>query len=327
MMLRLFLCISLASISLLSSGCADLLLASHRDDEFLDQYRYVLGEHYLTVDGVRLCYQECGEGEAVIILPGLATSIDFWQLSIPALARTHHVLAIDLPGFGNSDKPDVGYDLPWIVDRILSFMDAKGVTRASLIGGSVGGQLALMLAIRCPDRVDKLVLMGSSGAWPEPSLITVGALYAFWNDAVVTDHIRRNWPDIWHKMFLHQTPVAQRLFRYQMALRANRDRYWAEGRASSRTLKSIFFHSCLKDLAKVAQPTLLVWGEQDHIHLLSEARALREGIPHSRLVIVPDAGHEVMIDQPIEFNRLVQAFLAHGLDAVGDRNTRNREHS
>ncbi len=301
------------------SGCTELQVAPYRDDALLAGHKYALGEKYIDVDGLRLCYQERGQGETVLILPGLATSIDFWQLNVPVLAEQYHVIAVDPPGFGKSDKPDVSYDLLWMRDRLLSFMDAKGIRRTSLIGGSLGGHLALLIALEQPERVDKLVLMGSSGAWPPPGFLLAGGLYALWNDAVVTDHLRRNWPDIYSKMFIRQTPVTQAMFRYQMAVRADAARYAPEGRASSRALRSIFFHSCLDRLGRVRQPTLLIWGARDCIHLHSEARSLRQGLPDARLVIVPDAAHEVMVDQPAVFNDLVTTFLRQGLVAVKEQ--------
>lgn len=306
------------AVSLMSAGCTDLILARHRDDAFVDAYRYVLGEQYTTVDGLRVCYQEQGEGEPLIILPGLATSIDFWQLNIPELSRQHHVMALDPPGFGKSDKPDLPYDLSWVSDQIVAFMDDRGVSRASFIGGSMGGQLAMLIALRHPQRVDKLVLMGSSGAWPEPGPLLGAALWTFWNDALITDHLRRAWADIFPKMFLHATPVTERLFHYQMALRADSRRYWPEARACSRALRSIFFHSCRPHLGEIERPVLLIWGEHDHIHPQADALALRRGLPDARLVIVPDAGHEVMVDQADRFNELVLVFLREGTAAISD---------
>jgi pimeloyl-ACP methyl ester carboxylesterase len=241
-------------------GCTELAVAPYRDQALVRDYRYALGEKYIDVDGLRLCYQERGQGETVLVLPGLATSIDLWQLNIPALAEHCHVVALDPPGFGKSDKPDASYDLAWLRDRILAFMDARGIRRASLIGGSLGGQLALMVAMERPECVDKLVLMGSSGGWPPPGFLLAGGLRVFWNDALVTDHLRRNWPDIYHKMFIRQTPVTQVWFRYEMAVRADPARFGPEGRAASRALLSIFFHSCLGRLAGLRQPTLLIWG-------------------------------------------------------------------
>jgi pimeloyl-ACP methyl ester carboxylesterase len=314
------LCLTLAGAAtcLSCASCTDLLLAKYRDPDYLENHRYRLGEQYISVGGLELCYQEQGWGEPLIILPGLATSVDFWQLNVPVLARSYHVLALDLPGFGKSAKPDVPYDLDWFCDQILLFMDAKGIHRASFIGDSMGGQLAMMIAHRHRERVDKLVLTGSCGAWPPPSRLVTAALNALWNESIVTDHLRRTWPSTFTGLFRRQTEVTRDLLRYQMAIRAEGSGYAPEGRASARAMRSIFFHSCRSCLGDLSQPTLLIWGQHDHIHLFSEAATLRMGIPDSRLVVVPDAAHAVMIDQPETFNRLILAFLKDGTRAICD---------
>jgi pimeloyl-ACP methyl ester carboxylesterase len=308
------LCVLLSGTALaVCASCTDVRLARYRDERLLNQYHYALGEQYVDVGGLRLCYQEQGVGEPVLILPGLGTSIDFWQLNAPVLAERFHVLALDLPGFGKSDKPDASYDLAEICERIVAFLDAKGLQRVSIIGGSMGGHIGLLLALSHPERVDKLVMMGSTGDWPSPGPLLNLALTALWNDTLVTDYFRSAWPGIYARMSLRQTPMTQRLFRYQMANRVDARRFAAEGRAAARALHSIFYSSCRDRLGEVQAEVLLIWGEADHIHGVDDARYFHEHLPHSQLVIVPQAAHEVMIDQPEVFNRIVAAFL-HGGD-------------
>jgi 4,5:9,10-diseco-3-hydroxy-5,9,17-trioxoandrosta-1(10),2-diene-4-oate hydrolase len=299
-----------------AGGCTDARLAAYRDDPFLAEYRYALGENYLEVDGLRFCYQEFGRGPTVVIVPGLGTSIDFWQLNIPALAEHFHVLAVDPPGVGKSDKPDASYELPWMVEKLVAFLDAKNVEKASLIGGSLGGHLALLIALDHPERVEKLVLMGSTGAWDPPGFLLAGALKLFWNEELFIDHVRRAWPDIFHMIFKYQTEMTRRILRYQMAQRACYSTFEAEGRACSRAILSIFFHSCLHRLREVRCPVLLVWGEDDQIHPVRDAKVKWKNLPVSRLVILQDSAHEAMVDQYARFNEVVVAFLRFGIQAV-----------
>jgi 4,5:9,10-diseco-3-hydroxy-5,9,17-trioxoandrosta-1(10),2-diene-4-oate hydrolase len=278
----------------------------------VNEYRYALGEKYAEVEGLKLCYQDIGQGETVVIIPGLGTSIDFWQLNIPTLAGQFRVAAVDPPGFGKSDKPDASYELSWMNSKILAFLDARGVGRFSVIGGSMGGHLALLLALDYPDRVNKLVMMGSTGDWPPPGPLLEGGLRALWNEQLVTDYLRGSWPDVFHKIIQHPTAMTEQLLRYQMALRADYDRFWPEGRASARAIRSIFFSSCRDRLADVRVPALLIWGASDQIHTADHARFMHERIPNSSLVIVGDSGHEVMIDQTEQFNAAVVSFLKTG---------------
>jgi pimeloyl-ACP methyl ester carboxylesterase len=271
------------------------------------------------VGGLRLCYQEAGAGEAVLVLPGLGTSIDYWQYLIAALAPHYHVLAVDLPGFGKSDKPDAGYELSWMADEIIAFLDAKGVRRASVVGGSMGGHLGLILALDHPERVSKLVLMGSVGNWEAPGPLLDAAIRMLWRDDLATNFLRERWPEFYAKMFKRQTPLTEAIFHYDMALRADARKYAPQGRASSRAFRSILYSSCRDRLGEVACPVLLVWGEEDTIHKAAEVGMyFREHLPDSRLVVVPDAAHEVMVDQPDVFNGLVLRFLRSGTAAIQD---------
>lgn len=302
-----------------TAGCTDLKLSQYRDDRFLEEYRYALGEKYIDVGGLRLCYQEYGAGPTLIILPGLGTSIDFWQLNVPVLAEQFHVVPVDLPGFGKSDKPDASYELPWICDRIVAFMDAKGIPKASFIGGSMGGHLALLLALNHPERVDKIIMMGSTGAWSPPGLLLDIGIKLLWNDVLVIDYMRAHWPEIYKLMMRTDSDMTRRIFRYQMANRAAGGRFAAEGRASSRALRSIFYNSCRSRLGDVSVPVLLIWGDADEVHPPDDAFYMRRRMPDARLYLVPDSGHEAMIDQAAIFDRVVTAFLHHGTAGVEDR--------
>jgi pimeloyl-ACP methyl ester carboxylesterase len=309
--------------ALLSAGacfsCTDLQLRRYRDDAFVRQYHYAHGEQYVEVNGLQVCYQEMGQGDqTILIIPGLGTSVDFWQLVMPDLARHYHVVAMDPPGFGKSDKPDLHYSLKWITRQIVDFMDVKQIEHATLMGGSLGGHLALLVALEQPQRVDRLILMGSCGAWPEPSIFTILGLVTLWQDPLVVDHLRRNWPKIYWDIVGSDGAVAERIFKYQMAMRADLKQFWPEGRAASRSLKSIFFNSTRGRMDEIRQPTLLVWGEEDRIHLLSEGFYFRRHLPDARMVIVPDSAHEVILDQPQAMIDLVLRFMNGGTAAIDD---------
>ena len=309
-----------ATLAFAAASCADIRLRQYRDDQRLAGYHYALGENYVTVGGLAYCYQEAGAGEMVLILPGLGTSIDYWQFVIPALASRYHVVAVDLPGFGKSDKPDAGYELSWIADKVIAFMDAKHIERTSIIGGSMGGHLALIMALNHPDRVSKLVLMGSVGNWEPPGLLLDVAIKTLWNDDLATNFLREQWPELYAKTFKTKTPLTEEIFRYEMALRADGRKYFPYGRAASRAFRSILKSSCRDRLGEIGCPVLLVWGEEDTIHSAFDVAVhFRNHLPDSRLVVVPDAAHEVMVDQPEAFNDAVLAFLKSGTAAIQDR--------
>jgi len=117
---------------------------------------------YETIDGLRLRYVRKGEGPPVLLLHGISSSLYTWKDVLPALAAHHDVIAVDLPGFGDSAIPS-----PASGDRIarsvVGLMDRLGITRASIVGNSLGGAIAIAIAARLPDRVDRIVLIDAAG--------------------------------------------------------------------------------------------------------------------------------------------------------------------
>ncbi len=318
---RLILLVALFALALSSAGCANLSLVGYRDDAFLKSYTYTLGENYITVDGLRYCYQEMGEGETVLILPGIATSIDFWQYAVEGLSKQYHVVALDPPGIGKSDKPDASYTLQWLLDHIVAFMDAKGIRRTHVVGGSLGGHLALMMAIQHPDRVSKLVLQGTVGNWPTPTGLTDFALRNVWNEPMVVDVMRWRWPDMYATLFKHPNAMTERIFRYQMALRADGGAYAPEGRMFTRAFKNIFYSSVRDKLGRIDCPALLIWGAEDTTHSPENGRYFLDHMKDAKLVIIKDAAHEVMVDQPHAFNDTVLDFLKNGTGGMAGKTT------
>ena len=299
----------LSLVLLSGAACTDLRLRPYRDDALIENGRYALGEQYACVEGLRLCYQDFGEGDTILIIPGLGTSIDFWQGVIPVFAEQFRVVAVDPPGFGKSDKPDASYDLSWMDSKILAFMDQMGIERANVIGGSMGGHLGLLLALDHPERVEKLVMMGSTGDWAAPGPVLAFGLKNLWSEYLVTDYLRNHWPQLFKLMVSHPNAMSDSLLRYQMAVRANRCRFEPEGRASARAIRSIFFSSCRNRFADLTVPLLLLWGQFDQIHTPRHAVFIHSQVAESQLMVVPDSGHEVMIDQPQKFTAAVISFF------------------
>src|SRR5688572_24578083 len=117
---------------------------------------------FVDVDGVRVRYVRKGSGPAVVLIHGFASSIFTWKDVLPSLARSHDVVAIDLPGFGGSDipRPLSGATYPSVA---FAVMDRLGIDRAAIVGNSLGGSVAVAMAAERPERVTALVLIDSAG--------------------------------------------------------------------------------------------------------------------------------------------------------------------
>jgi pimeloyl-ACP methyl ester carboxylesterase len=237
------------------------------------------------VDDFQIHSLEFGEGEErLVLLHGLSGSARWWRRNVPALARRYRVVLPELLGFGGSPAPERLPPVDETADVLDRWMEALRLDRVHLVGHSMGGQIAIHFAARHPTRLDRLVLVDAAGI-PRP--LTPRNLLRF---ALEVGPLWR-WGD---PRFL-PTVVRDALA------------------AGPRTVVGAIGHILRDDvrplLARVAAPTLVVWGERDNLVPLAHGGTLREGIPHSQLAVLRGAGHNPMVDRAADFNRLLLRFL------------------
>lgn len=224
-------------------------------------------------------------GTPLVLVHGLSGSSQWWYRNVPGLAREHRVLIPDLIGFGRSRRPRLRLPtLDAVAEVFGEWLEARGVERPHLVGHSMGGQMAIHLAARSPERVERLVLVDAAGI-PRP--LSPGKLMRF---AAEVAPLWR-WGD---PGFL---PVIAR-----DALRAGP---WTIAQA----IAHIFRDDVRPLLPRIEAPTLIVWGERDTLVPLSHSWEMRQGIPGSQLAVLRGASHNPMVDRPADFNRLVLRFL------------------
>lgn len=234
-----------------------------------------------------------GEGPPVILLHGLSGSSRWWKRNAPALAARHRVIAPDVIGFGRTRCPGRMPSIAELADVLAGWMEEVEIERAHVIGHSMGGQLAVHLAARHPERVARLVLVDSAGI-PRPRPLAPGALARF---ALGLAPPRR-WGD----------PVFLPVIAGDALVAGPRVILQAVGRILRDDVRPL--------LSRIVAPTLIVWGEHDRVIPLEHGEELREEIAGSRLLVVPQAAHNPMVDHPGAFNTAVLDFLAG--DEVGE---------
>lgn len=283
------------------------------------------------VFGVRTAYLEAGRREwpPVVLVHGLGASNSSMLPILAELATQYRVLAPDMPGFGSSDAPNWDYDPVQLQRWLLAFLDTVGATGAIVIGHSLGGRVALELALHEPGIVGALVLLCPALA-PRPRPLTALAR------RLPVDLARL--PIAFPHRLLHQgTREAYR------ALFADPDRvprHWFDAAADeweitlrdgshrralwSATLGLYLDQTCRKEtwwsrLAEMAVPTLCVWGECDPLVPAECARHVTDSAPQLRSVILPDCGHLPQFEWPDTTGALIGDFLTH--HACRDRTT------
>ncbi len=256
-------------------------------------------EKVASVFGQNIHYFEAGQGPAVILLHGLGAVKEVWAANLGVLSAKFHVYALDQIGFGRSDKPLLDYRISTFTDFLYGFMQSQRLSKATLVGNSLGGWIALDFALQHPEMVDKVVLVGAAGIpWQQtgPSINL--------NPASLTA-TRKMLESLFYDKRIVTEAFVQSVFANHIS---NNDAYTIQ-----RTLQGFSAENQFLDDAKLASlhvPTLVVWGREDELLPLAYGERFRERIPGAKMVVFDQCGHVPQIKKPAEFNRAVLDFLS-----------------
>ena len=258
--------------------------------------------------GLRTNFHDLGQGAPVLLLHGSGPGVSAWanwRLVMPELARRARVIAPDMAGFGYSERPPgFAYGLDAWVRQAVGLLDALDIERTDLVGNSFGGGLALALAIRHPERVRRLVLMGSVGV---PFVLTPG-LDAVWGYTPSLAAMRALLDIFAFDRSLVNDELAQ--LRYEASIRpgfqesfcalfpAPRQR-WVDALASPEAA-----------IRRLPHETLVIHGREDRVIPLANAHTLADWLPRAQLHVYGRCGHWTQIEHAARFARLVGDFLA-----------------
>ncbi len=266
----------------------------------------------VVVDGLAIAYRSQGAGPPVLLVHGWPTSSFLWRNVMPALAAHRRVIAIDLPGFGASDKPlDVTYDLPFFARILDGFLAALEVDTLGLVVHDMGGPAALYWAAEHPERIERLGILNTL-IYPEVSFAVRafiaaigvpglrGALTSQWGLALALDyglHDRSRRPADAREGTLapFRSPEARR--------------------ALARTAQGITpadLRPIAAWLPTVEVPVQVIYGTRDRIlpDMAQTARRLKEDIPHAEVTPLEGCGHFLQEERPDEIGRLLADFFA-----------------
>jgi pimeloyl-ACP methyl ester carboxylesterase len=270
-------------------------------------------EHQRWVEVAGRCVNviELGEGPPVVFVHGLSGCWQNWLEQLPHFAREHRVIALDLPGFGASPMPRDPITISGYAAIVDELCDTLGIDAAAIVGNSMGGFIAAELAIRFPQRVERLVLVSAAGISSEhlrrdPLLAAarIVALGAGWaasrNDVIVRRRKLRN-----RAMAIvarHPERMAAPLA-YEFLKGSGKPGFVD-------ALEALMVYPIRDRLPEIACPTLIVWGTHDRVVPFRDAAEFERLITDTRKLVFPDTGHVSMAERPDEFNAALDAFLA-----------------
>jgi pimeloyl-ACP methyl ester carboxylesterase len=277
-----------------------------------------LGWHHVEGRAVNvLDTGEVGDQAPLVFIHGHSACWQHWLEQLPHFMRTHRCIALDLPGFGNSEMPADGISMSGYARTVDAVLQDLGVGAACVVGNSMGGFVAAELAIRFPQRVERLVLVAAAGLAgryiglpteliAHPGGVAVGRV--LFGLGGVPDGLanalarRRNGRQLalgfvtTHPRRLHPALV--------------RELIGGTGQPGAAPAAVELATYDFKDrVPDIACPTLIVWGDRDNLVPVSSASAYEDAIPDARKVIYADTGHVPMLERPARFNADLQAFL------------------
>jgi pimeloyl-ACP methyl ester carboxylesterase len=271
------------------------------------------------VGDLDIAYVDVGHGPLVVLIHGLGEHLGYWSENLPGLVEGGaRVIALDLPGFGRSSKPDGDYGIAWEAAAVRGLLDAVAPNESAvLVGHSMGGQIAARFALAWPERVRALVLVAPAGierfeageaAWIERN--TSAKALRDQDDDALRAHFHRN-------VFHRWNDAAERHLVDRMRLRSapDFDRYL---HAVVRMVHAMLDEPVASELPNLKPPVTVLFGDQDHLipnplvhggttaDVAAEAQRL---MPGARVELLPDVGHMIQIEAPERTNRAI-------LDAV-----------
>jgi pimeloyl-ACP methyl ester carboxylesterase len=281
---------------------------------------------WLQLGSLRVHHTHGGRGSPVLFIHGLGSSGYMeWRFNLEAAADRHRVFAPDLPGFGRSEKPRARYGIPYFTRFIERYMEERGLRSAAVVGASLGGRIALELALESPRLVRKLVLVNALGLGRPNVHVSYGLVTiprvgeALMN--VARGALRWAPSQTIRRVAARYTGSSSDLTRTMddAYLDNLRELYAAEGYhnaylATVRSLvtaKAVFGgqHDMTTRLNELKLPVQLIWGADDPLFPIAHAARAHALIERSRLTVIEGAGHTPQAERPEEFNRVLHNFL------------------
>lgn len=270
-------------------------------------------QRWVVVDGQPLNVIELGEGPPLVFVHGLSGSWRNWLEQLPVFAKERRVIALDLPGFGDSPMPKEQITISGYARTLEALLDQLDVDAAALVGNSMGGFISSELAIAFPQRVERMVLVSAAGISTESREVRLPALRRLERILAGTTAWLASKSETVERRPRLRTATLSVVARYPSRLPAPLAAETLRGAGKPGfldALEAIISYPIRERLPEIACPTLIVWGDKDPLISVRDAYVFEELIPDSRKVILSDTGHVAMFERPSRFNELLREFLS-----------------
>jgi pimeloyl-ACP methyl ester carboxylesterase len=246
-------------------------------------------------------FERSGRPPVVVCIHGYCQSSAYWAPTVERIAQHGgHALAVDLPGFAGSARLPGPYTMEAFADAVAALLDERGIARAVVVGGSMGGVVAQHVVLRHPGKLERLLLVATGAYTADPAAALARAdrlVAARWDEDAVRPMVTG---------FFHTPPPSERMAEYlRIALAASQDAAIQAARSNAR-------NNVLERLGEIAVPTLIIQGRHDTVRTVAHGEEMQVRLAEARLEVLEHSGHTPQLEEPDAFHRLALPFLLAG---------------
>jgi pimeloyl-ACP methyl ester carboxylesterase len=271
-----------------------------------------IASKYVQIEDYKIHYLEAGESEnTLLLIHGFALSSDVWEKNIPHLSKNFRVIAIDVLGFGKSDVPAPSFKIDEIPNFIFKFMQTLNIHLTNMIGHSMGGVISLLIAIKYPQAIKNLILVGSAGF-----KVTLPIHFRILSIPIIGKALVNSFGfrytlkgGAYNKQVISDEFVAKLS---EILRNKERKKFFIRLFKSSVSFYGVKFKIILsiqREVKKIKSPVLLIWGRQDPVVYISHALKAQKRFKNAKLKIFENCGHYPQLEHSQEFNIAVEDFL------------------
>ncbi len=305
--MKIFFCFPAFFLVLAVSGCG-LFIKTIPKGEILGR---APEDKYIMIDDVNYHYREYpGTGRDIFLLHGFASSTYTWEKVIPYLTKQgYHVWALDMKGFGWSDKPeDAQYDTVTLMQEVNKWMDVMGLKNVIFAGNSLGGGIAVLMALEHPDKTDKIILIDSAGYPIKKPLVIRAAKIPFAGEITKLFFSRWIVKSTLKEVLYNDEKLTEEKIEAYFNRMSTENALDAQV-ALARSLDFDALSSYTKRISDIKNRTLIIWGENDEWIPLESGYRFNKDISNSTLVILPECGHIPQEEKPEQTARIMIDFI------------------
>ncbi len=251
---------------------------------------------FRTIDSLNINYLEQGEGELVVLLHGWGSNITLFNHTVSVLSKKYKVVAMDMPGFGESDEPKEPWCVDDYVDFVLKFIESYSPKKVTLLGHSFGGRVIIKMCSRAlPFEIDKIILVDSAGVKPKKTFKQKAKqnIYKATKNIYSSSAVQKMFPDALENLRKKNGSAD----------------YNAASPMMRQTLVKVVEEDLTELMPNVKAPTLLIWGTLDDATPLSDAKLMEKLMPEAGLVTFEGAGHYSFLECQAQYGRVLASFM------------------